>query len=80
MRPKRSNAVSAPSVVEDIFLAALEKGTPEERVAFLDAACKDDPDLRRRVERLLEAHPKARSFLESPGPSAAENRRVCPER
>src|SRR5438309_536232 len=58
--------MSGPSVVEDIFLAALEKGTPEERAAFLNAACKDDPDLRRRVERLLEAHPKAGGFLEGP--------------
>jgi len=58
--------VSDPSAVEDIFLAALEKGTPEERAAFLNAACKDDSDLRRRVERLLEAHPKAGSFLEAP--------------
>ena len=36
--------MSGPSVVEDIFLAALEKGTPEERAAFLDAACKDDAE------------------------------------
>jgi serine/threonine protein kinase len=56
--------VNAPSAVEDIFLAALDKRTPEERAAYLDAACKDDPDLRRRVERLLEAHPKAEQFLE----------------
>jgi tetratricopeptide (TPR) repeat protein len=58
--------MSGPSLVEDIFLAALEKGTPEERAAFLNVACKDDSDLRRRVERLLEAHPKAGGFLEGP--------------
>src|SRR5262245_33751572 len=57
--------MSTPSVVEDVFLAALEKNTPAERADFLDAACKDDPDLRRRVERLLEAHPKAGDFLEN---------------
>jgi hypothetical protein len=56
--------VSAPSADEDVFLAALEKGTPEERAAYLNAACQDDPDLRRRVERLLEAHPGAEQFLE----------------
>ena len=56
--------MSAPSAVEDVFLAALEKGTPEERAAYLNAACQDDPDLRRRVERLLEAHPGAEQFLE----------------
>src|SRR5258708_3047735 len=64
--------MSGPSVVEDIFLAALEKGAPEERAAFLNAACKDDSDLRRRVERLLEAHPKAGGFLEGLARPAAE--------
>jgi serine/threonine protein kinase/tetratricopeptide (TPR) repeat protein len=58
--------VSSVSQVEDIFLAALEKGTPEDRAAYLEEACKDDPELRRRVERLLEAHPKAGDFLENP--------------
>jgi eukaryotic-like serine/threonine-protein kinase len=54
--------------VEDVFLAALEKGTPEERAAYLREACRDAPELCRRVERLLEAHPKAQSFLEHPAP------------
>jgi hypothetical protein len=58
--------MNGPSVVEDLFLAALEKAAPEERAAFLNAACKDDSDLRRRVERLLEAHPKAGGFLDGP--------------
>src|SRR6516225_101316 len=57
--------MSTPSV-EDIFLAALEKGTPAARSAYLDEACQNDPDLRRRVERLLQAHPKAAGFLEQP--------------
>ncbi|MGH7202619.1 MAG: serine/threonine-protein kinase [Planctomycetaceae bacterium] len=64
--------MSGPSVVEDIFLAALEQGTPEERAAFLDTACKDDADLRRRVERLLGAYPKAGEFLEPPARPAGE--------
>jgi WD40 repeat protein/serine/threonine protein kinase len=54
------------SPVEAIFFAALEKGTPEERVAYLDAACGDDHNLRQRVERLLAAHPQVGSFLEPP--------------
>jgi len=54
------------SPAEGIFFAALEKGTPEERVAYLDAACGDDTNLRRRVERLLAAHPQVGSFLQSP--------------
>jgi serine/threonine protein kinase len=64
--------MSGPSVVEDIFLVALEKGTPHERAAFLDAACKDDSDLRRRVERLLGAHPRAEGFLEGAARPAGE--------
>jgi serine/threonine protein kinase len=61
------------SPAEAIFFTALEKGTPEERAAYLDAACGDESDLRRRVERLLEAHPKAGDFLEPPAarPTAA---------
>jgi WD40 repeat protein/serine/threonine protein kinase len=58
--------MSTPSIVEDIFLAAVEKATPEERAAYLDKACRGDAELRRRVERLLAAHPKARGFLEQP--------------
>ena len=56
------------SPAEVIFFTALEKPTPDERAAYLNAACQDDPDLRRRVERLLNAHPQVGSFLE---PAAA---------
>jgi hypothetical protein len=64
--------MSGPSLVEDVFLAALERGSPEARAAYLNAACKDDADLRRRVERLLEAHPRAGGFLEGPARPAGE--------
>jgi serine/threonine protein kinase/WD40 repeat protein len=50
------------SAIESIFLAALEQPTPEARAAYLDAACPD-PEIRRHVERLLDAHPKVGSFL-----------------
>jgi hypothetical protein len=55
-----------PQSAESIFLAALEKANPAERAAYLDEACRGDDDLRRRVERLLEAHPQVGSFLEQP--------------
>jgi eukaryotic-like serine/threonine-protein kinase len=58
------------SPAEAIFFAAAEKGTAEERVAYLDAACGDDSKLRRRVERLLAAHPQVGSFLEQPAQAA----------
>jgi WD40 repeat protein/serine/threonine protein kinase/tetratricopeptide (TPR) repeat protein len=57
--------MSTPSVVEDLFLAALDK-PPDERAAYLDEACQGDVELRRRVERLLQAHPRAEGFLEKP--------------
>ena len=58
------------SAVESIFLAALEKGSADERAAYLNEACAGDEDLRRRVERLLNAHPKVGSFLEKPAAPA----------
>jgi eukaryotic-like serine/threonine-protein kinase len=59
--------MGTPSEVEDLFLAALEKDTPQERAAFLDQACQDDADLRRQVERLL--HAQAGGVLEKPAAS-----------
>src|SRR2546429_1378684 len=51
---------------ESIFAAALEKRTPQERAAFLDAACAGDAALRRRVETLLASDERAGSFLLKP--------------
>jgi hypothetical protein len=47
---------------ETLFATALEKPTPAERAAFLDAACAGDPALRRRLEALLASH-EASEFL-----------------
>ena len=52
--------------IEVIYHLALEKGTGDERSAYLDSACGDDSDLRASVEGLLKAHDKAGDFLESP--------------
>ena len=43
--------------VETIFGEALEITGDEERAAFLDRATGGNPELRRQVESLLEAHP-----------------------
>jgi serine/threonine protein kinase len=53
---------------ETIFFAALEKPTAAERAAYLDEACRGDAELRRRVERLLQAHPNVGSFMQDPLP------------
>jgi serine/threonine protein kinase/tetratricopeptide (TPR) repeat protein len=49
--------------LDDVFCAALELASPAERAAYLDHACGDDRDARRRVERLLAAHSQAGNFL-----------------
>jgi eukaryotic-like serine/threonine-protein kinase len=51
--------------VEQLFEAALDQ-RPEDRRAFLDRACANAPELRRRVEELLRADEEAGSFLEVP--------------
>ncbi len=57
------------SAVESIFFAALDKGSPEERAAYLDQACGPDRELRACVERLLNAEPRVGSFLQAPAPA-----------
>jgi formylglycine-generating enzyme required for sulfatase activity/predicted esterase len=51
--------------IDDLLDQALER-SPEDRAAFLDAACGGDPALRAHVERLLRAHGRADDFLASP--------------
>src|SRR5215212_8243005 len=56
---------------KEIFCEAIEKGTPEERAAYLDGACGKDLPLRQRVEELLAKHFQQDSFMKKPaaGPS-----------
>src|SRR5438876_8898560 len=51
---------------QSIFIEALDKEDPAERAAFLARVCASDPALRQRIERLLQRHQQADSFLESP--------------
>ncbi|MGP0062343.1 MAG: protein kinase domain-containing protein [Isosphaeraceae bacterium] len=64
--------MTAPSQVEAIFFAALEEKITAERADYLDRACGEDAELRRRVERLLEAFPQALSFLARPAVELAD--------
>src|SRR5262245_21873448 len=66
--PSRRLTMADLSAVESIFFAALDKQTPQERAAFLEGACGADEDLRKHVERMLAAHPKAGSFLNRAAP------------
>ena len=52
--------------IDEVFFAAMERETSEARAAYLDEVCAGDADLRRRVERLLDAQPKMGSFLDAP--------------
>jgi serine/threonine protein kinase/tetratricopeptide (TPR) repeat protein len=47
-----------------------------ERAGYLASACADDPELRRKVEALLEAHDGVGDFLEEPLPGAGPGDRV----
>jgi serine/threonine protein kinase len=58
-------------LVNDIFLKAIEAGSPADRAAILEQAFRDDPDRRRKVEALLRAHDGAGSFLDRPAPGLA---------
>src|SRR5215468_10771082 len=51
--------------VNDLFHSAVERA-PEERAAFLDAACSGDESLRREVKSLLASHERTDNFIESP--------------
>jgi serine/threonine protein kinase/tetratricopeptide (TPR) repeat protein len=63
----RRNAMSQPCLsVKAVFDHVLELETPTERKAYLDAACAEDPQLRGKVEALLQAYQDAGSFLEAP--------------
>jgi tetratricopeptide (TPR) repeat protein/serine/threonine protein kinase len=52
--------------VDEVFDEALRRAAGADRAHYLDEACGGDPELRRRVERLLKAVAEAGSFLEAP--------------
>ncbi|HEY0461376.1 MAG TPA: protein kinase [Pyrinomonadaceae bacterium] len=51
--------------VKEILYAALRHSTAE-REKFLDESCRDDADLRREVESLLESSEEAGTFMQNP--------------
>ena len=53
---------------EAIFLAALDKTTPQERVAYVEATCVGDPELLGRVRELLSCHEGSQGLLDVPPP------------
>lgn len=56
--------------INSLFQEALDR-SPEERVAFLDAACAGDEAYRKQVQSLIACHERAQDFLEIPALEAA---------
>jgi serine/threonine protein kinase/Flp pilus assembly protein TadD len=51
---------------ESVFLAALDRATPQEWAAFAEEACAGKPALLQRVRQLLEAHAESQGPLDVP--------------
>src|SRR5213596_3443714 len=69
---KPSETVSG-SVERQLFFRALEKPAGKERAAFVDSACGNNPDLRRRLEGLLQRFESLGTVLEEPAVSAPDS-------
>ena len=52
------------TIIEELYLKAIQFPDLIQRSAYLDSACENDPDLRRKVEELLNAHAQVGKFLE----------------
>ena len=63
-RPALNDSVNREPYIQQLFSEALER-VPAERGRFLDDACKDDLELRQRLECLLRAHEGAGDSLQS---------------
>jgi tetratricopeptide (TPR) repeat protein len=48
--------MSDPTSEQSLFFRALELSTPDDRAAYLDEACRDNPGLRAELDALLAAH------------------------
>ena len=58
--------------VKKIFLAAIEKQDPADRLAYLEEACASDSALRDRVEALLKAHADTGQLPDPIAPAASD--------
>ena len=72
-----SSSPHEPSREEGIFDAA-QALPPEKRPAYLDQACGQDTQLRRRIEVLLQSNDQAGVFLEPASPTGTKRTMVVP--
>jgi serine/threonine protein kinase len=63
--------MNEPTSEQSIFLHAIALGSPAERVAYLDAVCRDNPKLRAELDALLAAHNRLGGELPITGPEHA---------
>jgi WD40 repeat protein/serine/threonine protein kinase len=68
MTRKATDMNADPNLAKAVFLEALEKHDPEQWPAFLERACRGQPELRRRVEVLLVAHREVGTAPQQAGP------------
>src|SRR5262245_34986408 len=69
---RKASAMNAePRSAKAIFLEAVDKHAPEQWARFLDEACAGQPELRQRVDVLLQAHQQAGTVGPQPGPEYA---------
>ena len=61
-------SVESSGNAKEIFLAAIELASSNEREAFLNGACGEDNALRDRVEALIVAHESPASLLNHAAP------------
>lgn len=59
------------TIIEELYLKAIQFPDLIQRAAYLDSACENDHDLRRKVEELLNAHAQVGKFLE-PQPQSTQ--------
>ena len=52
--------------IDDIFCTAIELNSPEARASYLSEVCEQNADLRRQVQRLLDAHFRGGSIIDAP--------------
>jgi serine/threonine protein kinase len=63
---------------ESLFHQALQQPNAAARAAFLDQACADQPQLRARLEKLLQAHDAPVGLFDKPAVEAATSDDVAP--
>ena len=52
----------------DLFAAAIAIADPRQRASLLDCECAGRPDMRQRIDHLLDAHFRSHPLLDQPVP------------